>query len=119
MTDPDPLCEDLFHRLTTEDPARLVALLRTEMDPCDLTFAAEIAGKGIVGHGVGDALTALLEHPERVVREGALYGLAHHPSPELIARVRRMATEDESPAVRSVARETLKYWSPEFTGGEK
>ena len=114
MTD-EPLCEDLFDRLASEDPDRLVALLGTEMDPCDLTFAAATAGERIQGHGVAEALLRLLSHPDRIVREGALYGIAHHPSPAAVTRITEMAEHDESPSVNAVARETLEFWTPEFT----
>lgn len=71
--------EALFEALATEDPVRLVAFLNDPgLDPTFLTFAAELAGRVPEASLVVPPLLALLVHPKAYVREGAVYGLAHH-----------------------------------------
>jgi hypothetical protein len=83
--------EVMFERLVTEDPARLVALLGSHvLGPALLTFAAEIAGKGLAFDVVGAALLALLQHERPIVREGA-------------AALAKVAADDPSPGVRASA----------------
>jgi hypothetical protein len=97
--------EVMFERLVTEDPARLVALLGSHvLGPALLTFAAEIAGKGLAFDVVGAALLALLQHERPIVREGAVYGLREHEEhPEVAAALAKVAADDPSPGVRASA----------------
>jgi len=106
---PDALGEELFDRLVTENPDRLVAMLRPgEIDPTLLTYAAEIAGRGLPFAQVVPSLLALLQHERAFVREGALYGLQHHAGKNVTEEVRRLADSDSSPGVRLVAKGILK-----------
>jgi hypothetical protein len=97
--------EAMFERLAAEDPARLVALLGGDvLGPALLTFAAEIAGRGLAFDVAGAALLALLQHERPVVREGAVYGLrAHDERPEVAAALAKVAKDDPSPGVRASA----------------
>lgn len=98
------LCEDLFERLADVDPARLVALLASDMSPTMLTFAAEFAGRVESSETVVPALLRLLEHAEPVVREGAVYGLGRHAAyPGVLAALKVRAERDPSPGVREAA----------------
>jgi hypothetical protein len=104
MTD-ERFSEAMFERLVLEDPERLVALLQGDaLRPALLTFAAEIAGKGLAFEVVGPALLALLQHERPVVREGAVYGLrAYEERPEVAAALAKVAKDDPSPGVRAAA----------------
>ena len=73
-----------------------------------LTFAAEIAGDTLPSDAVKAPLVALLSHPNRVVREGAIYGLARHADdPAVREQLVAMSLDDESPGVRLAATETV------------
>ena len=104
MTD-ERFSEAMFERLVTEDPERLAALLSSgELRPALLTFAAEIAGKGLAFDVAGAAMLALLRHERPVVREGAVYGLRpHEEQPEVAAALAKVATDDPGPGVRAAA----------------
>lgn len=67
--------DSYFEYLADHDKQELNnLLLNNQLMPEDLTFAAEIAGK--TGDFIFEnALIQLLNHPEAVVREGAIYGL--------------------------------------------
>ena len=93
------------HESCREDAAldRLAAL-----EPADLTFAAEDLGRGEDHHMIRRALMPLLDHASAVVREGAIYGLTRHLTPEVCARLRDMAATDPSPGVRDAATEALE-----------
>lgn len=102
------LCEELFDYLAVEHPDQLVRLLLSmKMPASDLTFAAEIAGRIDDSRKVRPVLLALLKHPDPVVREGAIYGLARHVDPSVIAELQRLVTTDLSPAVRTAASDLL------------
>ncbi|MEW6249633.1 MAG: HEAT repeat domain-containing protein [Planctomycetota bacterium] len=78
-----------------------------QLEPAELTFAAEIAGE-IEGHPeVVPALLSLLAHESALVREGAVYGLAHHLSQHVRARLADLSADDPSPAVRAAAAEIV------------
>lgn len=108
--DPSELpTEDLFERLLTRNPSRLLAYLRDpDLDPTLLTFAAEIAGRLPDDRPVAPLLE-LLAHPKAYVREGAVYGLALHPQAhgvrDALAHIR---ISDTSAGVRAAADEQFE-----------
>jgi hypothetical protein len=111
--DPNAPCEELFERLASEDPPRLVAMIASgELPPHLLTFAVEVAGRELAGDLAIPALLATLESPSAVVREGTVIGLAHHAADDrVVAALTRLADADPSPAVRSAARSATRWGS--------
>lgn len=102
------LCEEMFEYLADEHPSQLVLLLLSKKMPVsDLTFAAEIAGRIDDSNMVRPVLLGLLAHPDPVVREGAIYGLARHVDAAVASELRRLADTDLSAAVRSAASDLL------------
>ncbi len=104
---PDPAAwsEALFERLARDAPQELVALLQGNTLPShQLTFAAEIAGRLMSTEMVVEPLLELLRHSSAVVREGAIYGLAHHLDvARVVEQLRSIETGDPSPGVRAAA----------------
>ena len=101
-------CEALFRELADQAPAELALIVsRGLLNPAKLTYAAEILGSTAERSLVVSTLLPLLRHSSPVVREGVVYGLAPHLSPEVITRLRAVAEHDPSPAVRTTAREAL------------
>jgi hypothetical protein len=102
-------CENAFVFLAEKFPRQLLYLIETPdgLDAADLTFAAEIAGRIGDHSSVRRALVALLDHREAVVREGAVYGLTRHVDDVARARLRRLAQDDSSEAVRTAALDVL------------
>ncbi len=97
-------CEGVFEFLAAKYPASLLQLIsENRLEPADLTFAAEIAGRIGTSAEVAKTLRGLLAHPSAVVREGAIYGLANHLDDSLRAALGRLASHDASPAVRTAA----------------
>jgi|GEM_PF-4382468 len=106
---PNAMGEEYFERLVEEDPSRLLELLQPGvLDPTLLTFAAEIAGRGLPTSLVVGPLLELLRHDRSIVREGALYGLRGHRGLEVTTEIRRLAETDSSPGVRRAAEGVLK-----------
>jgi hypothetical protein len=102
-------CEDMFEWMADNEPGALLELIRGgTLEYYDLTFAAEIAGRIADHSAVVQVLMPLLDHPEPVVREGAIYGLARHVIAEVIERIRDIAANDNSPGVRKAARGLLE-----------
>lgn len=95
-----------FEQLAVEQPQRLLALvLNGRLAEHDLTFAAEALGRVAAALPV---LFALARDGSRLVREGAVYGLARHVRhADVRAVLARMSKEDPSPGVRTAAAETL------------
>mgnify|MGYP007071587490 CR=1 FL=1 len=109
IPNPDAPSRNAFERWAAEDPPRLVRSLTDGSLPDTLlTFAAEIAGEALPSAEVVPALRELLAHASPLVREGAIYGLARHPSAELRTRLRAIAEADSSPGVRSAAEDVLE-----------
>lgn len=106
--DPEAPSEALFERLASDDPPRLLALLASDLEPAMLTFAAEIAGRELSSEDVVPPLMALLRHPSAVVREGAIYGLAHHPRDDVDRELLRLGADDPSTGVRTAANDVLE-----------
>ncbi len=101
-------CKALFTELATQAPGELVQILEDRSIPASRrTFAAEILGRVNESDVVVGPLLELLDHPSRLIREGAVYGLSWHATPEVRTRLQALVTEDPSPAVRQAAQETL------------
>lgn len=80
-----------------------------DMPITDLTFAAEIAGCRInESASVRPVLLDLLRHPDAIVREGAIYGIAHHLDDEVRMTLAMMSEYDPSGCIRECAREALE-----------
>lgn len=108
LPDPNAPSEALFERLAVEDSERLLHYLAPDaVKPSLQTFAAEIAGRTLPAERVIPALLALLASESPLVREGAVYGLAHHDQPEVVERLEKIAAEDQSPGVRAAAADVL------------
>lgn len=106
--DPEAPSEANFERWAIHSPERLLRALRPDaLKPTLLTFAAETAGMALPAADVVPLLMELLEHPDSVVREGAIYGLVHHQGKDIDAALRRLALHDASPAVREAASDAL------------
>ena len=88
-------------------PEKAFDHIRLNAKPTTLTFAAEIAGQCQDSAKVRAALWPLLFHTSRLVREGAIYGISNHRDSEINERLRSIASSDESPGVRSAAKEAL------------
>lgn len=105
---------DLMHmpiaQLETIDIQAMVNLLfnRNVRSAC-LTFAAEIAGKRWPNdQRVYVALAHLLTHESPVVREGALYGLAHFKMDAgMMHSLNEIAQHDVSKTLREIAAELV------------
>lgn len=102
-------CEAMFEHLATHHSASMIALLQHgKLDPADLTFAAEIAGRLINnGDAVRAVLLPLLRHPDAAVREGTIYGLTRHMSGSVRDTLLRMTKMDPSEAVKTAASDAL------------
>ena len=108
--EPDVLGESLFERWAINEPTRLLEAMQSgELRPTLLTYAAEIAGKRLGSSTVVAILLSLLTHDAAIVREGAVYGLSYHTTfMEVVDVLRRVATEDPSPGVRSAASDVIQ-----------
>lgn len=91
----------------------LTVLSSAESSPLTLTFAAEVAGERLPSSKVRPLLLALLHHDSAVVREGAIYGLAHCLDEAVIEALDQVATFDSSAAVRVAASGTIEGWAGE------
>lgn len=104
----DKPCCAMFEYLADNDPAELLRLIdSSSLQPEDLTFAAEVAGR-LPGELVVKSLLALLRHDSAVVREGAIYGLSNHRSTSVDTELQNIIIRDSSYAVREAAGATLK-----------
>jgi hypothetical protein len=108
--DPEAPSEQLFERLASTDPARLLQFLAPDaLPPHLLTYAAEIAGRELAVELVVPPLLHLLRHKAPVVREGAIHGLAHHADdPRVLKALAEAALRDPSSAVQTVAASVLE-----------
>jgi hypothetical protein len=101
--------EALFKRLATENPHALVTWSQqTDLPRGLIARAAEALGH-VADHEVAvPALLALLDRDDLVVKEGALNGLARHPLPDVVGRVRAVMEDERNHyAIRDIAREVL------------
>jgi HEAT repeat protein len=100
--------EAMFKNLVNNHPSQLIALLlSSSLSHSDLTFAAEIAGGISDSSAVRPALIRLLDHPNPIVREGAIYGLSNHIDDATRRRLRKIADKDPSRSVRTAAGDAL------------
>jgi hypothetical protein len=101
--------EALFKTLAIEDPQTLVVWSQRPDLPRGLVArAAEALGQVVDDEVAVPALMALLEKDDLVVKEGALHGLASHPTPEVRARIRAVINDLRNHAViREIAAEVL------------
>lgn len=112
-------CDNEFERLAKDDPAQLIAWIRSgEMSPGLLTRAAEALGDAHHADTLA-VLLDLVQHAAPVVREGALLGIGRRHSlgwrlgVRLVTDVARLRVEyisrnDTSPAVRQTAVDILE-----------
>jgi len=100
--------EAMFEFLAVNYPNDLLKLVSGNvLSPPAMTFAAEIAGGTLLGPEVRMALLPLLDHVSPLVREGAIYGLRQHADKTVLEKLRSLAVNDSSPAIRQAARDTL------------
>jgi HEAT repeat protein len=100
--------EAMFEFLAANYPSDLLKLISGNvLSPPAMTFAAEIAGRISLGQTVRTALLPLLDHSSPLVREGAIYGLRQHADATVVAKLRTIAMNDPSPAIRKAASDTL------------
>lgn len=101
-------CEAMFELLAERYPRELAKLISSEkLRPADLTFAAEALGRSPDAQLVQRTLLPLLRHPSPLVREGAIYGLAHCLDDAVRHAILQMAQSDPSPGVRASAVDLL------------
>lgn len=101
---PDAPSEGLFERLAEDEPAKLIAMIRSgELRPGLLTFAAEILGRHVRSAEVVEVLRTLAQHPSAAVREGSVYGLAFQEGITVDDQLKKLAESDPSPGVRAAA----------------
>ncbi len=100
--------ERAFSELAQRNPALLESWIASgELRQAHLSFAAEALGEHGGDHFVA-TLLRLADHNSPMVREGAIYGLAHHASDDVVARLRRISEEDPSQGVRHAAANVLE-----------
>jgi HEAT repeat protein len=93
--------ENYFEYLAIHDRIELNnLLLNNQLMPEDLTFAAEIAGQ-TKDFFFENALVQLLNHPEAVVREGAIYGLLALDEEKSLKHFEKL-TQDPSATIRLI-----------------
>jgi hypothetical protein len=101
-------CEEMFEFLAERSPGALLRMISEgQLTPPQLTFAAEHLGRAVPSDAVVSVLESLLGHSLGYVREGAVYGLAQQRLPRALELLRRVSTEDEDPAVREAATDSL------------
>jgi hypothetical protein len=88
----------------------LVRLVGGPMKPHDLTFALEaLGGLRPLSKEASDCLLRASMHESPIVREGAVYGMAHYVGDEDVAkRLAEMAQNDRHPSIQEAAAEALE-----------
>jgi hypothetical protein len=71
------------------------------------TFDLEALGDGSDSAAIRTKLIPFLSHPDAVMREGAIYGIARHVDDDVMALIRRMAADDSSDGVRTAAQDLI------------
>ena len=105
----DEVSEAEWERMVEEDPDTLFALVGGgNLRISDLTFAAEILGRSKDTARVLLTLIPLLASPSPLVREGAVLGLAHHPTTEVEWLLRRLISSEQCDPVRRVMKDVLE-----------
>jgi len=101
----DP-CVLVFDMLVSHFPHELAKVISGgQLEPANLTFAAEAMGQCKDDDLVRNTLIPLLRHDEAIVREGAIYGLENHKNSDVSAVLSWMAQNDPSPCIRDLATE--------------
>ena len=83
-----------------------------ELHYANLSYACEVLGAESDGSADSfravAALLTMLEHVAPIVREGAVYGLGYHLTPDVRRALERRGKIDESPSIREAIAETLE-----------
>jgi HEAT repeat protein len=96
-------------RLSKWNFKKLITLLSDPtLDSDTLAYAAEVAGNNIASNIIRSPLEKLLNHKDSIVREGAIFGLSKHLTPQLKKRIQFMSLHDENNDVRSAALDILE-----------
>lgn len=104
------ICRESLRFLSKHYPQYLLDMINQQLlEPVDLTFAAEYAGK-INSEQVKQTLLPLLKHPSAIVREGALYGLEKKLDEEIVSEISNLAKDDPSESIRRIADEIVNDW---------
>lgn len=107
-TDRLPLPRDAFPRLAQDRPDYLALQMRY-MSPGDKAHAALALGAHGDGGVVVRTLLQVLDDHHTIVREAAVRGLAGHlAGPEVLARLRALARNEQSPAVQEALSDVLE-----------
>ena len=98
-----------FEEMSYKHPDEMLALM-PQLPECDLTFAAEFAGKNIVASKSVPVLLELLKHESGIVREGALLGLQSHVRsyPGIYEAIAILSYRDSSFACQALALEIIQ-----------
>jgi len=100
--------EAKLEELSISDPDGLLGLIKAgTLRPTLLTFAAEHAGRIPDSLKVVAVLLPLLDHPKAYVREGVLYGLRRHRTPDVCSRLERLLSDEPVEEIREIASEIL------------
>lgn len=91
---------------TKMSPNELLELVRTDLDPSKLTFAAEALGRLQDPQAI-EELRRLLKHESPIVREGAIYGACGQYAKLFRKKINEMSENDPSEGVREAAYECL------------
>lgn len=101
-------CQARFEELASANSWLLVSWIRSgKLSDAQLTYAAEALGQA-QDELAESQLMLLLEHPNKLVREGAIYGAAKRGSERLISAIRAVSTADKSSLIREIASEALE-----------
>jgi len=103
--------ETEFERLSKKNMPLLLEWMDS-LQPEELTFAAEIAGKNATLKNsklVINKLMSLLSHESPLVREGAILGLGNHINSSIKRKLADMANFDPSKAIRITAKTIMTY----------
>lgn len=104
----DMPCEFAFKEILRQDPKDLIKLL-PELQPYDLTYAAEVLGNGDTWTDEMESiLINLLFHASDVVKEGALYGLYDHKNTRVNQTVQHLSNITMSKAIKEVTQDFLR-----------
>jgi hypothetical protein len=102
------ITEERLQAMATDSPDELLKMIAGNAIPVHmLSFAAEYAGASIETEKVVPVLLMLLKHSRPTVREGAVYGLKKHRSPEVMAALGDIARNDH-PILREIAEDALE-----------
>lgn len=102
------MTENDFEKLAEENPEALFELM-SQLEPTELTFAAEILGKHSDHFKHLFYLCDLLNHEKVYVREGAIYGLyPHRKSMFVKAAFETKMKSSECPELKEIIADYLR-----------